>query len=146
MSKPLVRFIIADTHMGLGHEGLEEVISLHKKQSPLFARALKTESDLILFVNKSLTAAKLYASGGRVIGYLRLPRGRVITERTIGEIPATFGRECRIQQGGSERAGVLHEVGEGFEKGVCVANRAEDGGERIRVLAGRRESGSGVVP
>lgn len=35
MSKPLVRFIIADTHMGLGHEGLEEVISLHKKQSPV---------------------------------------------------------------------------------------------------------------
>lgn len=121
MSKPLVRFIILDTHMGLGHDGLREVIAMHKKKNPLFARALKTESDLILFINRPLNAAKLFAASGNVIGYLRLPYGRVIDERAVGEIPATFGGSVEYSK--AVKAALQSFVGAQSERASSFAER-----------------------
>jgi hypothetical protein len=90
VKSPTVKFVVTDTHMGLGHSGLNEVIRAHKKQNPLFAKVMNTDGGLILFLNKSRTAAKLYAENGPVIGYLRLPAGK-LTERSIEFIPETFG-------------------------------------------------------
>lgn len=89
--KPVVRFVILDVHIGLGHDGLNDVIRYQKKKNPLFARALKTSDELILFLNKSRSKAKLYSEGGNVIGYLALPRGQVITAKKLDEVPRAFG-------------------------------------------------------
>lgn len=89
MSKPIVRFIVTDVHVGLGHAGLNEVIRAHKKKNKLFAQVMKEDGGLVLFLNGPKNACKLFAENGSVIGYLRLP-GQ-ITERSIDFIPATFG-------------------------------------------------------
>ncbi len=87
--RPTVKFVITDVHMGLGHDGLNEVIRAHKKKNPLFSRNL--EGGLVLFINKDRTRAKLYAEQGEVIGYLRLANNQKITEKSVHLIPATFG-------------------------------------------------------
>lgn len=88
--KQSVRFVITKTHMGLGHTGLNGVIRDYKRKNPLFASIMK-EGGLVLFLNNSYTAAKLYAENGEVIGYLRLPGGEKLTVRSIDFIPKTFG-------------------------------------------------------
>lgn len=85
-----IGFVISDVHMGLSHDGLNEVIKAHKKKNPLFARAVK-QGSLILFVNKSRTKAKLFEQDGSVIGYVRAPGGRKLKASTIDFIPETFG-------------------------------------------------------
>lgn len=87
--KPVVKYVITDVHMGLEHVGLTEVIRAHKKKNPLFAKAISTGGGLILFTNKSRTAAKLFSDGGEVLGYLRL-HNSTLNERSIDLIPKTF--------------------------------------------------------
>lgn len=89
--KPVVRFVITDTHMGLGHSGLNEVIRAHKRKNSLFSKVMNTDGGMVLFLNTSRTAAKLFRENGEVIGYLRLPSGSRLTERNIDFIPETFG-------------------------------------------------------
>lgn len=89
--KPVVRFVITDTHMGLSHDGLTEVIRQHKKKNPLFARVLETEGGMVLFVNGAMTKLKLYSPNSEVIGYLKLTGGRRVSAGSIDQIPATFG-------------------------------------------------------
>ncbi len=87
--KPVVRFVITDTHMGMGHSGLNETIRQHKKKNQLFAKVMRNEGGLVLFLNTSMTAAKLFQENGNVVGYLRMP-GK-LTEKNIDLIPKTFG-------------------------------------------------------
>ena len=89
--RPVVKFVITNTHMGLGHEGLSDIIREHKKKNHLFAKVMKQEGGLILFLNNSMTAAKLYSEDGAVLGYLRMPGGRRLTAEAIDQIPRTFG-------------------------------------------------------
>ena len=89
--KPVVRFVISDVNMGLGHDGLNEVIATHKKKNPLFAKVMRNPGELVLFVNVARTKAKLYAEGGEVLGYLRMPVRRTINAETIDRIPNMFG-------------------------------------------------------
>lgn len=89
--KPTVRFVVTDVHMGLGHVGLNEVIRAHKKKNPLFAKVMNGDGGLVLFLNTSRTAAKLFMENGEVIGYLRLPGGGRLTEKSIDFVPKTFG-------------------------------------------------------
>lgn len=77
--------------MGLGHAGLNDIIREQKKKNPLFAKVIKDDGGLVLFINTRRTAAKLYQENGEVIGYLRMPDGSRITERSIDFIPKTFG-------------------------------------------------------
>lgn len=89
--KRIVRFVITDVHMGLGHDGLNEVIRQHKKKNPLFAKVMTTEGGLVLFVNTAKNKIKLYGPEVEVLGYMRLPTGRSINRETVDLIPATFG-------------------------------------------------------
>lgn len=88
--KPVVKFVITDVHMGLGHDGLNEVIKHYKKKNQLFAKTLSLGGGLILFLNTSRTRAKMFMENGSVIGYLRVPTGK-LTERSLSIIPETFG-------------------------------------------------------
>lgn len=88
--KPVVRFVITGVHMGLGHDGLAEVIRAHKKKNPLFAKVMNLNGGLVMFVNKNRTKLKLYSEATSVIAYLRL-RGRGVTEDAVNLIPRTFG-------------------------------------------------------
>lgn len=84
-----VRFIITDTHMGLGHAGLNEIIRREKRKNPLFAKVMNGDGGLVLFLNTARTACKLYAENGEVLGYLRTDGA--ITEESVSLIPRTFG-------------------------------------------------------
>lgn len=88
--KPQVKFVITDVPMWLSHAGLNEVIRVHKKKNDIFKAGIK-DGGLILFLNAPRTAAKLFSENGEVIGYLRLPNGGKLTERSIDFIPKTFG-------------------------------------------------------
>lgn len=87
--KPVVRYVITDIFMGMSHNGLQAVIDAHKKQNALFARVIKSPGSLVLFLNVSRTAAKLFAPNGDVVGYLRM-RSK-LTARMIDRIPEAFG-------------------------------------------------------
>jgi hypothetical protein len=89
MSKIIVRAVIQDVHMGLGHSGLSDVIRAHKKKNKLFAEVMKTDGGMVLFLNASRTAAKLFYENGEVIGYLRMQSK--LTAENIDLIPRTFG-------------------------------------------------------
>lgn len=86
-----IHYVITDVHMGLGHDGLSEVIKQHKKKNPLFAKSIQSESGLILFLNRSRTRAKLFHEHGNVIGYLKLTGERKLTQNSIDLIPLAFG-------------------------------------------------------
>jgi len=89
--KTKIRFVIADVHMGLGRNGLNEIIRLQKKRSHLFAQALKTSNELILFVNKARDKAKLFSQNGSVLAYLFLERGQVISTKSVDMVFHRFG-------------------------------------------------------
>lgn len=90
MSRPVVKYVIPDVHMGSQHDGLDEIIRTHAKKNALFKKAVAS-GGLILFLNTQRTRAKLYRGGGEVIGYLRTRDNRKLTQETIDLIPQEFG-------------------------------------------------------
>lgn len=96
MAKPIIKYVIADVNMGLGHAGLDLLIDAHAQDNKLFAKTME-DGGLILFINTTRTKAKLYEPGGNVIGYINM-RGRKLTLRTVNEIPETFGGSVEYSQ------------------------------------------------
>lgn len=89
--KPVVKYVITDVHMGSQHDGLDEIIKLHKRRNQLFAKAIKTPGSLVMFLNTGRTRMKLFREGGEVIGYYRTRSGGKITQNSVDAIPAEFG-------------------------------------------------------
>lgn len=107
---PTVGFVVTDIHMGLQHDGLNEVIKTHKRRNALFARAMKDRNKLVLFLNTAKTRAKLFSEDGAVIGYLRLPGNHKLTETTLDLIPATFGGSLEYAQAAKRALKTLFEM------------------------------------
>lgn len=114
--KPVVRFVITDVHMGLSHDGLNEVIRQYKKKNQLFAKTLQKEPGLILFVNKQRTKAKLYAEKGEVLGYLKMPGDRVIDADSIDLIPTTFGGSVAYSEAAKRGLKAMLDIDKASEK------------------------------
>lgn len=89
--KPVVKFVITDVHMGLQHNGLSQLIKSFKKKNPILSRAIDVDNCLVLFLNKKRTKAKLFQDNGRVLGYLSLPPGQALNQKTLNLIPEAFG-------------------------------------------------------
>jgi hypothetical protein len=106
--------------MGLGHDGLSEIITKTKKKNTLFAKAME-QGGLVLFVNKSKTKLKLYSEDASVIGYLRI-RGRGITEDAVSLIPRAFGGS--VQYANAVKHAFATVVAPSYAKNSPV-NRAE---------------------
>lgn len=87
--KPEIRFVIQDTPMAYSHDGLTEIIRMHKRKNPVFKQHMEA-GGMILFVNKAMNRCKLFSEDGNVIGYLRITTGK-LTETAINSIAETFG-------------------------------------------------------
>ncbi len=79
----IIRFF-PNTDLRCGHDGLAKIA---KEQKVSVTKLEKGE--YVLFVNKSLTAAKLFVPGN-IIAYLRMPGNQKIDPRTIALIPKFF--------------------------------------------------------
>lgn len=120
MIRPVIRYVITDVHMGLGHAGLNEIIRAQAKKNELFAKAMRVEGGMVLFLNASRTAAKMYRENGEVIGYLRMPSGARLTEANLDLIPRTFGGSVEYASAAKNAFKKFFEV----EKPSKVAARA----------------------
>lgn len=96
--KPLVAYIIMDVHMGMGHDGLSQVVLLHRRKNPLFARYIDTKGGLVLFVNKGRTRFKLMHPDGDVLGYCRVPARLGFSEEAVRLVAKTFGGDVEVAE------------------------------------------------
>ena len=84
-----IKTIIADVHMGLGHEGLGRIY--HKKEN---ARVTDLkDGEIVVFINRGNDKIKMLGSKGIVLGYIREPNGRKLMKEAIQYLPQTFGGE-----------------------------------------------------
>lgn len=86
-----IAFVFTDVHMGLSHDGLNEIVKSYKKKNPVFARSQATSGGLLLFVNKGKTKFKLFSEGGQILSYMKLRVGQPLDEETIEMVAKTFG-------------------------------------------------------
>jgi hypothetical protein len=79
--------LIDNVNMGLGHPGLA---LLCKERFKLDLEKLQ-DSELVMFLNRARDKMKIIGSQGKVLGYLRMPRGERIMLEAIQYLPKTFG-------------------------------------------------------
>lgn len=106
----MIQYVIENVHMGYGHDGLQEILTAHRKKNPLFSRALTATGGLILFVNKAKTKVKLMHENGACLAYLRIPAHLGLCEESIRLIPATFGGSLGLSQAVKKALRGYHEV------------------------------------
>lgn len=87
MKKPKICKLFFDTHMGLGHQGLAILARKGKVDLDML-----DEGDLLMFLNRAGDKMKMLGSRGRVLAYLRMPKGRIMKE-ALQYIPRTFGHD-----------------------------------------------------
>lgn len=87
MSQPRIFKVVLGVHMGLGHDGIAELL---KEQVKIDVRNLN-DGDLILCLNRQGDKMKLLGHKGLVIGYLRMPDKQKIMLDALQYIPMTFG-------------------------------------------------------
>lgn len=87
MNKPRIKKVVQGVHMGLGHEGLADLL---KKEAKLDVQALEP-GELVLCLNTHGDKLKVLGHKGLVVGYLRLPGQQRIMMDALQHIPATFG-------------------------------------------------------
>lgn len=86
MTPTKIVLLIDNVHMGLGHDGLTAVARKFKKNP----EALQ-DGELLMFLNRRRDKLKIMGSAGRVIGYLKMPKGNKIMLEAIQYIPQAFG-------------------------------------------------------
>lgn len=79
--------VVMNVHMGMGHHGLSELL---REQHSLDVTTL-SDGDLVMFINTAGDKLKLIGGQGKVLGYLRMPRGQKLMFEAIQFIPRTFG-------------------------------------------------------
>lgn len=84
-----IKFAVMDVSMGNGHDGLNKILQGVKKANLIFARALKADPGLILFINRAKNKCKVMDDSGLVVGYLKTPHR--FTQLNLDSVAATFG-------------------------------------------------------
>ncbi len=105
MSRPRLLRVVDNVHMGLGHEGL---IKLARRLS------VPTElgqGELLMFLNRAKDKLKILGSEGRVVAYLKMPRGERIRLEALQYIPRTFSVTGRIDYNDALRQSLLNIMG-----------------------------------
>lgn len=87
MSQPRIFKVVLGVHMGLGHDGIAELL---KEQVKIDVKKLN-DGDLILCLNRQGDKMKIMGRKGLVLGYLRMPNGQRIMLDALQYIPRTFG-------------------------------------------------------
>jgi hypothetical protein len=91
--KPTIRFVFTEAYMGSQHKGLKRIMDEYAEKNAIFARVIKQEGALCLFINAKKTACKLYG-GGHVLAYFKSEHP--LTVATISSIPESFGGSIEI--------------------------------------------------
>lgn len=81
-----IRKLFLDVHMGLSHDGLNELARKNKVKPETLATG-----DLLMFINRKGDKMKVLGAHGMVIGYLRMPKHRPISIEALQYVPETFG-------------------------------------------------------
>lgn len=76
--------VFLDTHMALGHTGLDE---LAKKEG--VSLSALDRGDFVVFINTQQTAMKVF-TGGNIYAHLKMPGSHKIDLRVIRLIPSFF--------------------------------------------------------
>ena len=83
--------VLDNVNMGLGHDGLTALaMKLGIDPSKLQA------AELILYINRAKDKIKILGKEGKVLGYLRFPKGKRISTEAIQFIPQTFSDSGEI--------------------------------------------------
>lgn len=85
---PRILKLVQGVHMGLGHDGLRELL----KKNKIDVSTLM-QGELIMCMNKKGDKLKVVGFGGIVIGYLKMPKGDQIMKEALQYIPQAFGSE-----------------------------------------------------
>lgn len=86
MNRTKIVLLIDNVHMGLGHEGLAALARKFNKNPDTLQ-----DGDLLMFLNRAKDKLKVMGPGAKVLGYLKMPKGRKIAMEAIQYIPQTFG-------------------------------------------------------
>lgn len=105
MSARIVR-VIDNINMGLGHPGLTQVARKFK----LHPEKLGPQ-ECILFLNRAKDKLKVMGSEGRVIAYLRMPRGERLRLEALQYIPQVFAATGRIDYPAAMKESLIHSLG-----------------------------------
>jgi hypothetical protein len=85
--RPKIRKLVQGVHMGLGHDGLKIFLEEHAG-----IRVSEMQgNDLVMCINSKGDKLKVIGCKGRVLGYLKMPRGEKIMRDALRFIPETFG-------------------------------------------------------
>ncbi len=86
MKKPRIVLLVDNVHMGLSHDGLARLAVSFKADASKLG-----EGELLMFLNRAKDKLKILGAGGRVVGYLKMEKGRRIALDAIRFLPETFG-------------------------------------------------------
>jgi hypothetical protein len=101
---------IDNVNMGLGHPGLSELARKFK----LYPEKLAPQ-ECIVFLNRAKDKLKVMGSEGRVIAYLRMPRGQRMRLESIQYIPQIFAATGKIDYDAACKESLIRSLGTGKE-------------------------------
>jgi hypothetical protein len=88
--RPNLLFFVENCHMGLGHDGLMNLLEQFGRSNKSVRAMLRSGSGWILCVNRAKTKVKVINASGFLMGYLKIPKGNV-TPESIEAISTAFG-------------------------------------------------------
>jgi hypothetical protein len=86
MSKPRIIQLVENVHMGLGHDGLKDLL----KRAKIDVSKIE-DAELVMCLNTKGDKLKVIGCKGMVLGYLKMPNGQKIMKEALQFIPRTFG-------------------------------------------------------
>lgn len=97
MSNQIISYF-PETHLGNGHDGLRKIALKHKKD-PMNLK----DGQFLLFINKAMTALKMYAAGNVLVHY-KTTDGHRIQPQTISLLPKYFNGKSLNYKGALEQS------------------------------------------
>lgn len=86
MNRPRILKVFLDVNMGKGHDALMELARKNKIKTQDL-----NDQDMLMFLNRKGDKMKVLGSQGNVVGYLKMPKSRLIMTEALQYIPHTFG-------------------------------------------------------
>lgn len=115
MSQPKVKFAFSNVSMALGHDGL----AIIAKKFGVKMETL-TNGECILFINRQRDKLKLIDGTGVVMGYIRIPKGRVLPVEAIQYVAQAFSRSGKLDVDKAVKSYVIDKLKKRANAGASV--------------------------
>jgi len=106
MSSSRIVLYIDNVNMGLGHPGLTELAKKWKVNVEKLG-----PHEMLLFINRAKDKLKVMGSEGKVLAYLRMPRGQRLRLEAIQYIPQVFSATGKIDYDAACKESLVRSLG-----------------------------------